>query len=342
MTDETINKFRAAAQGAIALDLAFIGVVRGLFTALARLGTASAGRLAEAAGCAPGYVAVWCDAAYAAGLLEAEGDQFRLSPAGAAFRPEAEPSLMPVALQAMISAHMAERAAEFMKDGKRPGEEVLFERATIAPWFEAMLEANFGPFFEKTILPELDFFAAIDAEGGLVLDLGCGNGWYLRRLAKRFGNLRGVGVDGFEGNVKAAAAKAREEGLEGRLSFQLGDARQAGLSEKADAIVLNRALHHMWEAGVGEFLTHLGTLAKLGGWLVIWEPNWPKERSRLREPAYTRMAFQNLSEYVQGNHLLNAEEIAEALAAAGLGSPEIRLFADGTEAVITARFLTLR
>jgi SAM-dependent methyltransferase len=346
MNDETAAslaaKFRSAAQGAVLLDLAFIGVVRGLFSALARLGTANAARLAEAAGCDRGYVAAWCDAAYAVGLIEAEGDHFRLSEAGALFRPEAEPTLMPVAIQAMISAHMAERAADFMKDGRRPGEEVLFERPTIAPWFGAMLEANFGPFFEKTVLPALDLYQAVDAEGGLVLDLGCGNGWYLRRLARKYANLRGIGVDGFAGNVEAATARAREEGLLGRLSFQVGDARGVGLTEKADVIVLNRALHHMWEAGIGEFLDHLAGLAKLGGWLVIWEPNWPKERSRLREPAFARMSFQNLSEYVQGNHLLAAEEIAEALAAAGLGSPEIKLFAEGTEAIITARFLTLR
>ncbi len=46
------------------------------------------------------------------------------------------------------------------------------------------------------------------------------------------------------------------------------------------------------------------------------------------------MAFQNLSEHVQGNHFLRPEEIAGAFREAGL-EPSIQLFAEGREAVVT-------
>ena len=51
-------------------------------------------------------------------------------------------------------------------------------------------------------------------------------------------------------------------------------------------------------------------------------------------------AGQNLNEHVQGNHLLRADEIAEAFAAEGLAS-EISRFADGIEAIIVARRVQL-
>ena len=63
---------------------------------------------------------------------------------------------------------------------------------------------------------------------------------------------------------------------------------------------------------------------------------WPAERTVLRQPGRQGIAFQNLTEHVQGNHLLGAEEIAAAFAAEGFG-PEIFLFSEGQEAVIVAR-----
>ena len=102
-------------------------------------------------------------------------------------------------------------------------------------------------------------------------------------------------------------------------------------------IAMNRALHHVWEGGIAPFLDRLRGQPKPGGAAVIWEPNWPDERVTLRQPGWARMAFQNLTEHVQGNHLLGAEEIAAAFLAAGFRETKIHLFAEGQEAVIVAR-----
>ena len=61
------------------------------------------------------------------------------------------------------------------------------ERETLLPWFGPMLEASFSEMFEQTICPNIPIFAEVDARGGLVVDLGCGNGWYLRALGRQFG-----------------------------------------------------------------------------------------------------------------------------------------------------------
>lgn len=337
MTSDTLKtQFRQQAQGALSLYIAFIGVSAGLFSALHRLQAASSDALAQAGGLDAGYVARWCDAAYAFGYLEAEGALFRLSPTGDAMRPEAPDTLMPLAVQSVLSAHMAERAAGLLRSGERPGESVLGERATILPWFGPMLEASFATLFESTICPAVPVFQEADARGGLALDLGCGNGWYLRALARRHPHLRGLGLDGFAENVAQARARAEAEGLAGRLRFEEGDIHDFTLEEPADLIAMNRALHHVWERGRSEIFRWLHDNLKPGGHAVIWEPVWPAERALLREPARRGLSFQNLSEHVQGNHLLQPEEIADAFAQAGMPA-QIHRFVGGTEALIVAR-----
>jgi trans-aconitate methyltransferase len=242
---------------------------------------------------------------------------------------------MPFAVGSALGAHMAERAAGLMRTGERPGEDVLAERETILPWFGPMLEAQFGPFFEANIASSLAIFDEVDERGGLVVDLGCGNGWYLRRLAARHSKLRGIGLDGFEENIRAATERAKAEGLSDRLEFRSGDLHRFTVDEPVDLIAMNRALHHVWAEKDNVFRI-LGEHLAPGGAAVIWEPAWPDAREALRAPAMRPMAFQNLAEHVQGNHFLKPQEIADALSKAGL-EPEIHLFAEGREAVVVGR-----
>ncbi len=330
------KQFRAMVQGAQSLAVAYVGIVNGLFVALNRLGAGDAAAMANAARMDAGYVRRWCDAAFAFGYLDADGAVFRLSDAGAAMAPDAPDSLMPLALSMVLNVHMAERAAGLMRSGERPGEKVLAERETLLPWFGPMLEATFARFFETTICPRVPVFSEIDARGGLVVDLGCGNGWYLRALGRRCGALRGLGLDGFQENIAQANRLAREEGLGDRLHFTEGDAHEFKLDEPADLIAMNRALHHVWEGGIVRFIRRLRDNLRPGGAVAIWEPDWPADRAALRKPALRGLALQNLNEHVQGNHLLNADEIAGAFAAEGL-APEIYRFSDGIEAIIVAR-----
>ncbi|MGM0576842.1 MAG: class I SAM-dependent methyltransferase [Myxococcota bacterium] len=336
VSDDLRQEAMRAAQGALMLDIAFIGAADGLFEALAEhFAGLDAEALAEAAGMDPGYVARWCDAAYAFGLLDADGDRFRATPLGRAFDPHAPGTLMPFSVQAVLSGHMAERASHFMRTGERPGESVLAEREGILPMFGPMLEATFGPMFEQQILPGVDVFREVDRRGGLAVDLGCGNGWFLRRLARGCPHLRGVGLDAFEESIDQAERLAERDGVADRLSFQRGDLHHFTIDEPVDLIAMNRALHHVWDEKDNVFRI-LREHLKPGGAAVIWEPAWPADRVALRTPARRPVAFQNLAEHVQGNHFLRPAEIEDGFRAAGMEA-ETRLFADGREAVVVGR-----
>lgn len=333
ISDELRNRVMAQAQGATALNLAFIGVANGLFSKLAELGQATPEMIAETVGVDAAYVARWCDAAYAFGYLDETDGHFRLTDLGDAFRPEVPGSLMPMAVGSALGAHMAERAATFMKTGERPGERVLGERESILPWFGPMLEASFGGIFESQILPGVPVYQQVDEQGGVAVDLGCGNGWYLRRLAAHYPHLRGVGLDGFDENIQQASRLAERDGVADRLSFRSGDIHQFTLGEPVDLIAMNRALHHVWSDKDNVFRI-LKEHLKPGGAAVIWEPHWPKDRAALREPSRRGMAVQNLAEHVQGNHFLRPEEIQAEFRKFGMDS-EVYLFGiDGSEAVV--------
>jgi SAM-dependent methyltransferase len=319
------------AQGAMALDVAFVGVVNRLFEALSAA-AASSSELATRSRLDAGYVERWCQAAYAFGYLDDQGGRWQLTELGQAFLPSAVGSLMPVAIGAVLGAHMAERAAGFMPTGERPGESVLAERQTILPWFGPMLEVTFGALFEREILPAVSAYRDLEARGGVALDLGCGNGWYLRKLAQRFPHVRGVGLDGFEENVRQATERARAEGLADRLSFVTGDIYGYAAAEPVDLVAMNRALHHVWDQKERVF-SILRSALRPGGVAVIWEPAWPREIGALREPRRRPMAFQNLGEHVQGNHFLRPEEIEAAFRDAGMRA-STQLFVEGTEAIV--------
>lgn len=327
------EELRARSAGAMSLHIAFIGVVNGLFSTLHRLHAATAAELAQATGLDAGYLQRWCDAAFAFSWLDRDGEAYKLSEDGDSMRPERSDSRMAAAVGTVLSAHMAERAAGLMRTGERPGEKVLAERETILPWFGAMLEHNFRTTFESKIVPAIPLFAEMNARQGLAVDLGCGNGWYLRALLGKCAQLRGLGLDGFAENVRQASELAASEGLGDRLQFAQGDIHQFQLPERADLIAMNRALHHVWEER-GELFARLQAELRPGGALVIWEPAWPEDTSLLREPAYRGMAFQNLTEHVQGNHFLRPAEIAAALSAAGL-KPEI--YPIGSDVVVVGR-----
>jgi ubiquinone/menaquinone biosynthesis C-methylase UbiE len=56
----------------------------------------------------------------------------------------------------------------------------------------------------------------------VVYDLGCGDGRIVIAAAKRFG-ARGVGIDIDPERIKEANARARDAGVAGRVTFQVGD-----------------------------------------------------------------------------------------------------------------------
>jgi cyclopropane fatty-acyl-phospholipid synthase-like methyltransferase len=63
----------------------------------------------------------------------------------------------------------------------------------------------------------------------VVYDLGCGDGRIVIAAAKKFG-ARGVGIDIDANLINQAEARARAEGVAGRVRFEVGDVMAANVS----------------------------------------------------------------------------------------------------------------
>jgi SAM-dependent methyltransferase len=84
-------------------------------------------------------------------------------------------------------------------------------------------------------------------EGGTLLDLGCGSGRLLARLAHGRPDARIIGLDLSEPMLETGRGLLEREGLADRVELRRGDitAFDAELSERVDVVSCNFALHHL-------------------------------------------------------------------------------------------------
>jgi SAM-dependent methyltransferase len=84
-------------------------------------------------------------------------------------------------------------------------------------------------------------------EGGVLLDLGCGSGRLLARLARGRPDARIIGLDLSDPMLETGRQVLEQEGLADRVELRRGDITtfDANLPERLDAVSCNFALHHL-------------------------------------------------------------------------------------------------
>jgi 2-polyprenyl-3-methyl-5-hydroxy-6-metoxy-1,4-benzoquinol methylase len=103
---------------------------------------------------------------------------------------------------------------------------------------------------------------------GRLLDVGCGSGKFLHKMAER--GWQGVGTDFDEKAIEHARTRYERDGL--NLRFYAGDLSDAGLSAASfDAVTMNHVIEHVPDPK--ELLQQIHRLLKLGGRLVAATPN---------------------------------------------------------------------
>jgi SAM-dependent methyltransferase len=145
-----------------------------------------------------------------------------------------------------------------------------------------------------------------------VLDAGCGDGLMSLALARRHPGWRIVGVDRREDLLEGARARAAARGL-GNVRFLAGDLTRALPESGFDAVVSLEVLEEVPDDR--RALEVMAAALRPGGMLVLqvperdWGPVLPGSATRWREEV---------------RHGYDAEEISEALRAAGMGPAEMR------------------
>lgn len=206
---------------ALAGGLLVVGDRAGLFKAMAGAGALSAGALAERTGIAPRYVEEWLAAMSGAGYVDYDpgADTFLLPEEHALFLvdPSSEYYLGGLfeALPGLLA--MTTKLAESFKSGKG----IPF--AEFGPDFPSLLAAMNRPVYENRLvrswLPALPEVVARLQAGGRALDVGCGTGVVPIAIARAFESAAVAGLDSDARSIEIARSRARDCGLDGRVSF---------------------------------------------------------------------------------------------------------------------------
>jgi SAM-dependent methyltransferase len=111
--------------------------------------------------------------------------------------------------------------------------------------------------------------------GVRVLEVGCGNGVLLPKLAEAVGRTgRVVGIDHSETFVSEAQARIDRAGLGTMVTVQRGDAYRLPFERASfDRAHCERVLMHLDDPNAA--LAEMRRVVRPGGWVVAAEPDWP-------------------------------------------------------------------
>jgi ubiquinone/menaquinone biosynthesis C-methylase UbiE len=166
-----------------------------------------------------------------------------------------------------------------VSDNERRRVRAVFDRYAASPRKQrAWSAANPGNSAIRSELVERAFeLAGRELSSGQVLDVGCGNGWWLRRLADSGITPTSLhGLDLLEERVGAAAAKVPG------ASIQVGDARSLPFeARRFAAVTLLLVLSSLGDrTAMRQALAEARRVLAVDGALLIWEPRIPNPANR--------------------------------------------------------------
>ena len=324
--------------GAMTLGVGYIGLFNGMFEDLSAGGPRTAEDLAGKLGLDAAYTARWCESAYAFGLLEADGDTFRLSAIAETTLIESHPDFRGGSYYRSIfaSAIISEQYTRAMKTGERKGYGFMVPFGDFMKRFGAMMENVQKATFLKEILPAVPVYTAVGEAGGRMIDVGCANAWFIVLLARQFPKLTGAAVDFLPANIESAKENIDRNGLGERIEVIESDIKGFEYPGRCDLIAMNQVVHDVWddhEAVLGRAFEALHP----GGCLALWDRPLPKDRKDARAGQMHFMMFLNLFEEMGGTSLLSPEEMADGLYAAGFRDIEEHFVEAGSQVVVLGR-----
>lgn len=245
-TQEEVQRRAAGLLGQVAGYIGFrtihIGLQHGLFQAMAqRPEGAAPEELAAALGLDPFYVGVWCRSAYAAEVLEHRDGRYRLPPAVATLLLDREsPAWSGGLFQTMSEPEIFERFSERLRSGER-----LWWDQVSSAFIQAVSQTG-RPFYTRLLgagLAQVPGLTERLEAGADVLELACGVGDGLLRLAAAYPASRFLGIDGDAYSLSRAEESARAVGLGDRAAFRRSTLEDLDVEGAFDVALINISMH---------------------------------------------------------------------------------------------------
>lgn len=259
--------------GAMAMGMAYIGVQKGLFTALSGSGPMTLDAVVAATDLQPRYVEEWLAGMTAAGYLkyDPQDETFTL-PDEHSYLVASEGTdhyMGGLFCSAPLLLSIAPKVAEAFEKGGG----VRFDE--FGPeCVQALDLMNAGQYEQRLVsywLPQLPEVVKKLEDGCRVLDVGCGAGRVAMTIADAFPNARVAGLDPDELSIRRARDIAETKGLGDRITFAVGTTENHDYQESFDLITAFDCVHDF--AAPLKTLQEIRALLNPQGTLLIVEPH---------------------------------------------------------------------
>ena len=223
----------------------FLGDELGLYRALAEGGAHEADDVAARTRCHPRLVREWLDGQVAGGLVDYDAGtgRYALSPeAAAALADETSPVFVARGMNTLISlgADHHKTVAAFLGDGALSWGEHHPRLFSGTEWF---FRTGYRAYLPSGWLAALEGVEQKLHRGAAVADVGCGHGASAVVIAQAYPNSSVNGFDNHGPSIETARQRAREAGVDDRVSFRVADA--TGYPGTYELICFFDCLHDM-------------------------------------------------------------------------------------------------
>lgn len=256
-------------EGEVIGQIVHIGIRLGLFDALAELGVATSGELAEASGHHERWVREWLFALSARGLIQHDDGVFALTPEAKVTLVETgHPRHQAGVFGPPITQREIDRTVEAFSTGV--GMTWAEHGAATCHFQTAMAAGGQRHYLVPVIIDSIDGMTERLRAGATVVDIGCGAGVAAEVIAAAYPDSRVIGIDPSNHAMNAAAQRAAVDG-HGNLEFRegtfdsLGELRSEGI--EVDLLLTLDVLHDLPRPGAAARAAR-ACLADDGVWMV--------------------------------------------------------------------------
>jgi ubiquinone/menaquinone biosynthesis C-methylase UbiE len=269
--------------------MAAIGLKAGLFRAISN--GPEKGISAEALSAATGFnqnaVQAWCRSAYAFGFLEWEelsGYRLEAHMEKVMLKPN-HPNYLGGQIEFYAALNESYRIyPKFLRS------EITDRENSLDPWLLDALRNLTRPdaiMITEHVLPQVPKTLGRIMAGGILLDIGAGEGDHVIHYALRFPRSRVIGIELDPSKVEIARKKIAEASLEGQAAIREGDVNHLGEDNTYDLITLNLTLHDVCTGEqCAEVLGRVFRALKPEGTLLVSEFPYPDSIRGYREGTF--------------------------------------------------------
>ncbi|NIQ40125.1 MAG: methyltransferase domain-containing protein [Proteobacteria bacterium] len=308
---EQAGKLLSQVAGYIGVRTMEIGLRFGLLEEIAKHPQGiTAEALAKQKALDPFYVQVWCRSAYASEVLERRENQtYRLAPyVDRLLLDQDFPGYIGGIPGLLVQPEIFDQFVEKLPSGER----TWWDQCS--PTFIQMVSLTSRSFYTRLIPGGLSQVPGLSdqlAHGAHLLELACGTGVGLVRMAQTYTQSNLSGVDGDPYSLELAADRLHQGGLQDRVSLVRSTLEELNGSREYDVALINASMHECRD--IEKVTSNVHRALKPNGYFVISDLPFPRSMEECRTVPARIMCGIQFAEALLGDQLLPTQAYIDLL-----------------------------